>query len=166
MTSVSLVDDHALFPRRGAALAGDRGSAPSTWVGRGGDRRLLPSAGILAVRPDVARRSTSTCPTVAARAIISRSSPVAHGRGLFLALSVSDAADDVVGVDPRRAPGYATKTIDAGSAPSTRSTGSTPATRCSITAPGTVSSSTRSPASAAHAGRPGTRPAGRTTSRR
>ena len=67
--------------------------------------------GILAVRPDVAVVDVHL-PDGGGRAIIERVL-AEWPDAVFLALSVSDAADDVVGVIRAGARGYVTKTIDA-----------------------------------------------------
>jgi DNA-binding NarL/FixJ family response regulator len=106
MTTVFLVDDHALF-RAGVRseigamvdLVGEAGSVDDA------------VAGILAVRPDVAVVDVHL-PNGGGKAIIQRVLAT-WPEAVFLALSVSDAADDVVGVIRAGARGYVTKTIDA-----------------------------------------------------
>ena len=104
-TSVFLVDDHALFragvrAELGASLrvVGEAGTVADAVVG------------ILAQRPDVVLLDVHL-PDGGGKAVIEgvvREWPDA----VFLALSVSDAADDVVAVIRAGARGYVTKTID------------------------------------------------------
>ncbi len=106
MTRVFLVDDHALFRAGVKAEIGDR----LTVVGEAGTvDEAVPA--ILATRPDVVVVDVHL-PGGGGRAIIER---VREGwpDAVFLALSVSDAADDVVAVIRAGARGYVTKTIDA-----------------------------------------------------
>ena len=106
MTSVFLVDDHALF-RSGVRaeigrvldVVGEAGTADEA------------VAGILAMRPDVTVLDVHL-PGGGGRAIIERVLS-AWPEATFLALSVSDAAEDVVAVIRAGARGYVTKTIDA-----------------------------------------------------
>ncbi len=107
MTRVFLVDDHALFR---AGVRSEIGEAVEV-VGEAGavDQAV---AGILATRPDVVVVDVHL-PGGGGRAIIERvlnEWPDA----VFLALSVSDSAEDVVAVIRAGARGYVTKTIDAG----------------------------------------------------
>ena len=106
MTSVFLVDDHALF------RAGVR-----TELGRVidvvGEAATVDDAvtGILDVRPDVIVVDVHL-PGGGGKAIIEHVLAV-WPEATFLALSVSDAAEDVVAVIRAGARGYVTKTIDA-----------------------------------------------------
>jgi len=104
--TVFLVDDHALF-RAGVraelgsrvAIAGEAGDVPAA------------AAGILATRPDVVLLDVHL-PGGGGRAVIDavrREAPEQK----FLALSVSDAAEDVIAVIRAGARGYVTKTIAA-----------------------------------------------------
>jgi DNA-binding NarL/FixJ family response regulator len=106
MTSVFLVDDHALF------RAGVRSEIGSR-LDLVGEAETVDAAvtGILAMRPDVAVVDVHL-PNGGGRAIIERVL-AEWPDAVFLALSVSDAADDVVGVIRAGARGYVTKTIDA-----------------------------------------------------
>jgi DNA-binding NarL/FixJ family response regulator len=109
---VYLVDDHALF-RAGvkselAAAAPARG-APVDVVGEAGTVAEAID-GVLSSRPDVVLVDVHL-PDGGGRAIIERvlrEWPTA----VFLALSVSDAAEDVVAIVRAGARGYVTKTID------------------------------------------------------
>jgi DNA-binding NarL/FixJ family response regulator len=106
MTTVFLVDDHALF------RAGVRAEI-GTMLELVGEAGTVDDAvcGILDVRPDVAVVDVHL-PGGGGRAIIQRVL-AEWPEAVFLALSVSDAADDVVGVIRAGARGYVTKTIDA-----------------------------------------------------
>ncbi len=101
---VFLVDDHALFR---AGVKAELGSS----VELAGEAGTVAAAvaGILALRPDVVLLDVHL-PDGGGRAVIEqvqREWPDA----VFLALSVSDAADDVVAVIRAGARGYVTKTI-------------------------------------------------------
>jgi DNA-binding NarL/FixJ family response regulator len=103
--SVFLVDDHALFRAGVKAELNDS----VTVVGEAGSVAEAV-AGIVASRPQVVLLDVHL-PDGGGRAIIEqvhRQWPEA----VFLALSVSDAADDVVAVIRAGARGYVTKTID------------------------------------------------------
>jgi DNA-binding NarL/FixJ family response regulator len=105
-TRVFLVDDHALFR---AGVRSELGDSVDV-VGEAGSVADAVT-GILAVRPEVVLVDVHL-PDGGGRAIIEqvlREWPEA----VFLALSVSDAADDVVAVIRAGARGYVTKTIDA-----------------------------------------------------
>ena len=106
MTTVFLVDDHALFR---SGVRAEIGSALDL-VGEAGtvDDAVV---GVLALRPDVTVVDVHL-PGGGGRAIIQRVL-AEWPDAVFLALSVSDAADDVVGVIRAGARGYVTKTIDA-----------------------------------------------------
>ena len=106
MTSVFLVDDHTLFR---AGVRAEIGAYVDV-VGEAGsvDEGV---AGILAVRPDVTVVDVHL-PGGGGRAIIERVL-ADWPEAVFLALSVSDAAEDVVAVIRAGARGYVTKTIDA-----------------------------------------------------
>ena len=102
---VFLVDDHALFRSGVRAEIGDAVDV----VGEAGTVSDAVS-GILAVRPDVVLVDVHL-PDGGGKAIIEavlRQWPDA----VFLALSVSDAAEDVVAIIRAGARGYVTKTID------------------------------------------------------
>jgi DNA-binding NarL/FixJ family response regulator len=104
--SVFLVDDHALF-RSGVKT--ELGPSVDV-VGEAGTVRDAVS-GVLATRPQVVLLDVHM-PDGGGRSVIEgvhREWPEA----VFLALSVSDAADDVVAVIRAGARGYVTKTIDA-----------------------------------------------------
>ncbi|MGE0000168.1 MAG: response regulator [Ilumatobacteraceae bacterium] len=103
---VFLVDDHALFR---AGVRAEIGDAVDV-VGEAGtvDEAV---AGILATRPDVVVVDVHL-PGGGGRAIIERVL-VEWPDAVFLALSVSDSAEDVVAVIRAGARGYVTKTIDA-----------------------------------------------------
>lgn len=106
MTSVFLVDDHALFR---SGVRAEIGRVLDV-VGEAGavDEAV---AGILAARPDVTVVDVHL-PGGGGRAII-EGVLAAWPEATFLALSVSDAAEDVVAVIRAGARGYVTKTIDA-----------------------------------------------------
>ena len=106
MTTVFLVDDHALFR---AGVRTEIGALVEV-IGEAGtvDDAV---AGILAVRPDVAVVDVHL-PNGGGKAIILRVL-AEWPEAVFLALSVSDAAEDVVAVIRAGARGYVTKTIDA-----------------------------------------------------
>lgn len=107
MTRVFLVDDHALFR---AGVRSEISEAVEV-IGEAGavDEAV---AGILATRPDVVVVDVHL-PGGGGRAIIERVL-VEWPDAVFLALSVSDSAEDVVAVIRAGARGYVTKTIDAG----------------------------------------------------
>jgi DNA-binding NarL/FixJ family response regulator len=103
--SVFLVDDHALFRSGVKAELG-----PTVQVVGEAGTVAEAVAGIEAVRPEVVLLDVHL-PDGGGRAVIEqvlRRWPEA----VFLALSVSDAADDVVAVIRAGARGYVTKTID------------------------------------------------------
>jgi DNA-binding NarL/FixJ family response regulator len=103
--TVFLVDDHALFR---AGVKAELG--PSVRVVGEAGTVAEAVAGIESVRPDVVLLDVHL-PDGGGRAVIEqvhRHWPEA----VFLALSVSDAADDVVAVIRAGARGYVTKTID------------------------------------------------------
>ena len=106
MTTVFVVDDHALF------RAGVR-SEIASMLDLVGEAGTVDDAvtGILAVRPDVVVVDVHL-PSGGGKAIIERVL-AEWPEAVFLALSVSDAAEDVVGVIRAGARGYVTKTIDA-----------------------------------------------------
>ena len=105
---VFLVDDHALF-RSGVRAELDR-SVPDVDGGRRG------GLGRRGRRRDPATSSrtsccwTCTCPTAAAPRCCAACAP-SMPEVVFLALSVSDAAEDVIAVIRAGARGYVTKTI-------------------------------------------------------
>ncbi|MBI4933654.1 MAG: response regulator transcription factor [Actinobacteria bacterium] len=103
--SVFLVDDHALFR---AGVKAELGPTVQV-VGEAGTVAEAV-AGIESLRPDVVLLDVHL-PDGGGRAVIEQ----VHRRwpeAVFLALSVSDAADDVVAVIRAGARGYVTKTID------------------------------------------------------
>jgi DNA-binding NarL/FixJ family response regulator len=103
--SVFLVDDHALFRSGVKAELG-----PTVQVVGEAGTVAEAVAGIDAVRPDVVLLDVHL-PDGGGRAVIEQ----VHRRwpeAVFLALSVSDSADDVVAVIRAGARGYVTKTID------------------------------------------------------
>ena len=106
MTTVFLVDDHALFR---AGVRAEIGGFVDV-IGEAGtvDDAV---AGIVAVRPDVTVVDVHL-PNGGGKAIIERVL-ADWPDAVFLALSVSDAAEDVVAVIRAGARGYVTKTIDA-----------------------------------------------------
>jgi len=106
VTTVFLVDDHALFR---AGVRAEIGGFVDV-IGEAGtvDDAV---AGILAVRPDVTVVDVHL-PNGGGKAIIERVL-ADWPDAVFLALSVSDAAEDVVAVIRAGARGYVTKTIDA-----------------------------------------------------
>ncbi|MEO5901407.1 MAG: response regulator transcription factor [Ilumatobacteraceae bacterium] len=106
MTTVFLVDDHALFR---AGVRSEIGSMLDL-IGEAGTVDDAVT-GILALRPDVVVVDVHL-PGGGGRTIIERVLAT-WPEAVFLALSVSDAADDVVGVIRAGARGYVTKTIDA-----------------------------------------------------
>jgi DNA-binding NarL/FixJ family response regulator len=102
--SVFLVDDHALFR---AGVRAELGSTVAI-VGEAGEASAAAAA-ILAARPDVVLLDVHL-PGGGGQAVISqvrREMPEQK----FLALSVSDAAEDVIAVIRAGARGYVTKTI-------------------------------------------------------
>ncbi len=106
MTSVFLVDDHALFR---SGVRAEIGRVLDV-VGEAGTVDEAVAA-ILAVRPDVTVVDVHL-PGGGGRSIIERVL-ADWPEATFLALSVSDAAEDVVAVIRAGARGYVTKTIDA-----------------------------------------------------
>jgi len=103
---VFLVDDHALFRAGVRAEIGDRVDV----VGEAGTVADAV-AGVLATRPDVVVVDVHL-PDGGGKAIIEHVR-AAWPESVFLALSVSDSAEDVVAVIRAGARGYVTKTIDA-----------------------------------------------------
>ena len=104
--SIFLVDDHTLFR---AGVRAELGSRVAI-AGEAGDVSNA-AAGILATRPDVVLLDVHL-PGGGGRAVIDavrRDAPEQK----FLALSVSDAAEDVIAVIRAGARGYVTKTIAA-----------------------------------------------------
>jgi DNA-binding NarL/FixJ family response regulator len=104
---VFLVDDHALFR---AGVRAEIGDAVDV-VGEAGTVEEAV-VGILGTRPDVVVVDVHL-PGGGGRAIIERVL-ADWPDAVFLALSVSDSAEDVVAVIRAGARGYVTKTIDAG----------------------------------------------------
>jgi DNA-binding NarL/FixJ family response regulator len=105
-TRVFLVDDHALFR---AGVRSELGDSVDV-VGEAGSVADAV-AGVLEARPDVVLVDVHL-PDGGGRAIIERVLKE-WPEAVFLALSVSDAADDVVAIIRAGARGYVTKTIDA-----------------------------------------------------
>jgi DNA-binding NarL/FixJ family response regulator len=102
---VVLVDDHALFR---AGVAAELAGAVDL-VGEAGDVAKAINV-IRATRPDVVLLDVHL-PGGGGRAILDACVPELPGTR-FLALSVSDAADDVIGVVRGGARGYVTKSVD------------------------------------------------------
>jgi DNA-binding NarL/FixJ family response regulator len=103
---VVLVDDHALFR---AGVAAELADAVEL-VGEAGDAPRAISV-IRATRPDVVLLDVHL-PGGGGRAVLDACVPELPDTR-FLALSVSDAADDVIGVVRGGARGYVTKSVDA-----------------------------------------------------
>jgi DNA-binding NarL/FixJ family response regulator len=106
MTTVFLVDDHALFRSGVRAELGRH----VTIVGDAGDVDGAVQA-ILTLRPDVVLLDVHL-PGGGGRAVI-EGCRAGGSEARFLALSVSDAAEDVIAVIRAGARGYVTKTISA-----------------------------------------------------
>ena len=104
MTRLFLVDDHQMFRSGVRAELGDSVEV----VGEAGDVDEAVQA-IVATRPDVVLLDVHL-PGGGGQTVIERVAPQAPDVR-FLALSVSDAADDVIGVIRAGARGYVTKTI-------------------------------------------------------
>ena len=102
---VFLVDDHAMF--RAGVRAGARGRTSTSWARRA---RCRGGRGDHGARSPTSSCSTCTCPTAAAGRCWRRCG-ARHPQVKFLALSVSDAAEDVIGLIRAGARGYVTKTI-------------------------------------------------------
>jgi CheY-like chemotaxis protein len=119
---VFLVDDHALF-RTGVkaeltrAGAADPDGPPVVVVGEGGSVQEAVT-GIGHLRPDVVLLDVHM-PDGGGAEVLRRVRPEVPDV-VFLALSVSDAAEDVIAVIRAGARGYVTKTICAGCTPATR----------------------------------------------
>lgn len=105
MIRVYLVDDHAIFR---AGLRAELADAVSL-VGEAGDVADA-IAGIVATEPDVVLLDVHL-PGGGGQAVIA-AVHATHPDISFLALSVSDAAEDVIAVIRAGARGYVTKTID------------------------------------------------------
>jgi DNA-binding NarL/FixJ family response regulator len=103
---VVLVDDHALFR---AGVAAELADAVEL-VGEAGDAQRAVAV-IAATRPDVVLLDVHL-PGGGGRAVLDACVPVLP-ETRFLALSVSDAADDVIGIVRGGARGYVTKSVDA-----------------------------------------------------
>ncbi len=101
---VFLVDDHAIFRTGVRAELGDNVDI----AGEAGDVSAAVE-GIVALQPDVVLLDVHL-PGGGGKAVIDAVADRAPGTR-FLALSVSDAADDVIGVIRAGARGYVTKTI-------------------------------------------------------
>ena len=104
---VFLVDDHALF-RSGVRAELDRSVPDVTVVGEAGSVAEAV-AGIAHLRPDVVLLDVHM-PDGGGAEVLRRVRP-AQPDVVFLALSVSDAAEDVIAVIRSGARGYVTKTI-------------------------------------------------------
>lgn len=104
VTRVFLVDDHELFRSGVRAELGDAVEV----VGEASDAEAAVEM-VLERRPDVVLLDIHL-PGGGGRAVVERVAPVAP-EVRFLALSVSDAAEDVIGVIRAGARGYVTKTI-------------------------------------------------------
>jgi DNA-binding NarL/FixJ family response regulator len=106
LVRVFLVDDHALFRAGVRSELGDSADVV-------GEAATVADAvaGVLSMRPDVVLVDVHL-PDGGGRAIIEQVLQQ-WPDAVFLALSVSDAADDVVAVIRAGARGYVTKTIDA-----------------------------------------------------
>ena len=107
-TRVFLVDDHALFRRGVRAELEGAGGAGLAVVGEAAsvDEAV---AGIAHLHPDVVLLDVHM-PDGGGAAVLARTR-VEHPDTVFLALSVSDAAEDVIAVIRAGARGYVTKTI-------------------------------------------------------
>ena len=105
---VFLVDDHALFRRGVRAELEGQTTHPVRVVGEAGsvDEAV---AGIAHLRPDVVLLDVHM-PAGGGAAVLARTH-AEHPDVVFLALSVSDAAEDVIAVIRAGARGYVTKTI-------------------------------------------------------
>jgi DNA-binding NarL/FixJ family response regulator len=106
MTTVFLVDDHAMFR---AGVRSEIGNSLDV-VGEAGSVAEAIS-GIRAARPEVVLLDVHLPDGGGAAVLDALRSELADTR--FLALSVSDAAEDVIGVIRAGACGYVTKTISA-----------------------------------------------------
>src|ERR671912_1069292 len=106
-TAVFLVDDHALF-RSGVRAELDRSVPDVRVVGEAGSVAEAV-AGIAHLRPDVVLLDVHM-PDGGGAEVLRRVRP-AQPDVVFLALSVSDAAEDVIAVIRAGARGYVTKTI-------------------------------------------------------
>lgn len=106
MTTVFLVDDHAMFRAGVRAELGAR-------VDVVGDAASVADAlaGIRATRPDVVLLDVHMPDGGGAAVLAALADELPDTR--FLALSVSDAAEDVIGVIRAGAKGYVTKTVSA-----------------------------------------------------
>lgn len=104
MTTVVIVDDHAMFRRGVRAELADHVEV----IAEAGDVAEAVAA-IRAGQPDVVLLDVHL-PGGGGVEVI-RQAPIVEGRPVYLALSVSDAAEDVIGVIRGGARGYVTKTI-------------------------------------------------------
>ena len=105
---VFLVDDHSMFRSGVRAELADAGDSGVEVVGEAGGVGEAVAA-IAKVRPEVVLLDVHM-PDGGGRAVLERVR-AAQPDVLFLALSVSDAAEDVIGVIRAGARGYVTKTI-------------------------------------------------------
>lgn len=110
---VYLVDDHALF-RSGVRAELDRGVGGEPAVEVAGEAGSVDEAvaGIAHLRPDVVLLDVHMPDGGGAEVL--RRARAAGTASVFLALSVSDAAEDVIAVIRAGARGYVTKTISPG----------------------------------------------------
>jgi DNA-binding NarL/FixJ family response regulator len=107
---VLIVDDHAMFRAGVRAELGSSGGAALDVVGEAADVDEAVAA-IAEHRPDVVLLDVHL-PGGGGAEVMRRLSPAAAADGpRFLALSVSDAAEDVIGTIRAGARGYVTKTI-------------------------------------------------------
>jgi DNA-binding NarL/FixJ family response regulator len=107
---VLIVDDHAMFRAGVRAELGSSGGASLDVVGEAADVDEAVAA-IAEHRPDVVLLDVHL-PGGGGAEVMRRLSPAAAADGpRFLALSVSDAAEDVIGTIRAGARGYVTKTI-------------------------------------------------------
>ena len=107
-TTVFLVDDHALF-RSGVRAELDRSVPDVRVVGEAGSVAEAV-AGIAHLRPDVVLLDVHM-PDGGGVEVIRRAAALTEKPPCFLALSVSDAAEDVIAIIRAGARGYVTKNI-------------------------------------------------------
>ncbi|TIC86269.1 response regulator transcription factor [Nocardioides sp. GY 10113] len=106
---VVVVDDHAMFRRGVSAELASTGAGRVLVVGEAADVDEAVAA-VLAERPDVVLLDVHL-PGGGGVEVIRRTTREGAGDVRFLALSVSDAAEDVIGTIRGGARGYVTKTI-------------------------------------------------------
>jgi DNA-binding NarL/FixJ family response regulator len=111
ITRVLIVDDHAMF-RGGVRAELSSETARAAGVQIVGEAADVDSAvaGIVAHQPDVVLLDVHL-PGGGGAEVMRRVGPGQQGSPRFLALSVSDAAEDVIGTIRAGARGYVTKTI-------------------------------------------------------